>query len=66
MQRTKSWLIAMLTAVALGVWLGSVVPTVSACEDDECEGGTSCADNAGGGTQCDMISSSLCATKPCI
>jgi hypothetical protein len=60
-----------ISAGAFGSISGSAVHTTfsppsvfAGCEDDECEGGTTCKDNAGGNTECPMEGSG-CKTKGC-
>jgi hypothetical protein len=35
------------------------------CEQDECEGGTTCKQNSGRNTLCDMTGPGACATDAC-
>lgn len=41
-----------------------VSPGPGTCPDDECEGGTTCRDNPGGGTLCNY-EGSICRTRAC-
>jgi hypothetical protein len=62
--RKRLW--ALVFAIAIGAGAGALsVTPVGACEEDECEGGTTCAQNTGYATQCNMSGSS-CQTKACI
>ncbi len=60
-----------ISAGAFGSVSGSAVHTafaptsvIAGCEDDECEGGTTCKDNPGGNTECPMEGSG-CKTRGC-
>lgn len=40
-------------------------PVVASCEQDECEGGSSCTANSGNDTTCDMTGDNKCETGAC-
>ena len=79
LQRWKNLLGVFVAAVALsfaafgagvGVAEFASPPQLEAqgpplCEDDECELGTACVNNEGGGTHCDMSPGPSCKTFGC-
>lgn len=75
MERTRKFFTILGLAVvvsAFGTFTGSALhsetviqPVAAACEEDECEGGTDCVNNAGGNTACSVNSSGGCDTSGC-
>jgi hypothetical protein len=71
MLKRLSITVALLTAVLVGVQVGSrptvAVAVSAACPDTECEMGTLCVSNPGGGTYCDGGENGApCKTRACV
>ena len=64
--RLRTLLLLCLLGFVTGALLQPSIVSAEFCENDECEGGSTCISNSGGNTSCDMTSGSgSCKTRGC-